>query len=201
MNNKVWIYGLFDPRTAECFYIGKTIKNLKVRLKSHINQNKGNNWKDRKIKQIITFGLKPIIAELLIIDDYYDPVLKKHFWEYVEMYYIQFTRDFLNEPLTNLKKGGGGEKPKPKLKHVKKQTVDLSRQVNQYTKYGEFINTYDSTIQAEIMTGVPLNGIRHCCNKKTKTSGGFLWSWYGDQITINYDYMSLYEHFFNELNS
>lgn len=61
----------------------------------------------------------------------------------------------------------GDEKKKPHMKPV-----------DQYTKEGKFIGHFKSAVEAAIDAGLKkADGIRDCCNGKTKTSGGFVWRW------------------------
>lgn len=60
------------------------------------------------------------------------------------------------------------------------EDIDLNvpirkKQVNQYSLNGDYINTYESTCEANTKTGVRSSGISLCCNGKLKTSGGFIW--------------------------
>ena len=48
--------------------------------------------------------------------------------------------------------------------------------VAQYTKQGELIKIWDSQLEASEVTGISQSNISHCCNGKTKTAGGFRWS-------------------------
>lgn len=53
-----------------------------------------------------------------------------------------------------------------------------SRRVNQYTKSGEFIKTFDSLADAAKDVGVCRPAINHVLAGRTQTSGGFKWSYY-----------------------
>lgn len=63
----IYIYGLFDPRTLELRYIGRT-KNIALRLKGHISEakhiNKKDTHKNNWIKQLLNEGLEPAIEIL-----------------------------------------------------------------------------------------------------------------------------------------
>ena len=222
--DKVIIYGLFDPRTGECFYIGKTSVSLKDRLYQHIYCKSNNLHKINKIKQILSCGLQPRIAELLTFDDYYDEVLQRYFHEFVEMYFIQYAKDTLHCPLVNLSKGGEGgfngqlrkvfqfdlngkyinqynsikkAEQKNKIYHisqccsgkvkkagnyqwsfenninVKKYNSPNSKPIIQYNLNGEFVNKYDSIIEAQQQ--IKNKHISDCCLDKRNTAGGYIW--------------------------
>lgn len=52
---------------------------------------------------------------------------------------------------------------------------DQSKLVIQYTKSGEFIAEYPSTMEAQRQTGIACQHISHCCNGKRKSCGGYVW--------------------------
>lgn len=47
--------------------------------------------------------------------------------------------------------------------------------VNQISKSGTILNSFDSMVEAFIATGVPNKNISKACNGKLKTAGGFVW--------------------------
>lgn len=49
--------------------------------------------------------------------------------------------------------------------------------VDQYTKDGDFIQTWDSTKNAGDVLGISSFGITNACRGKSKTSGGFIWKY------------------------
>lgn len=105
--NRISIYGLLDPRTGDCFYVGKTKNKIEYRLQQHIVETSKNNYNKYKVIQdIINAGYKPVIKELLVVDDYFDSVLDCNVWEYYEMFCIKYVREELNQPLTNIAVGG-----------------------------------------------------------------------------------------------
>ncbi len=91
---KVFIYGLIDPRTSKIRYIGKT-RDTEKRLRKHINETKrgATNHKHNWIRQLLEQGLIPIIEVLeeTTNDD----------WEEREKEWIAQTDD-----LTNMTEGG-----------------------------------------------------------------------------------------------
>jgi len=175
MNDRVIIYGLFDPRNAECFYIGKTKRKLEYRLSEHLFNKSLNPYKHHKINQILKCGLKPVIASLLEIENYYDDILKANFWEYVEMYFIKYAKEVLQCPLVNIDKGGkcnGENNGKPVL---------------QFSKEGNFIKKFNSQTEAKILTGICDTNIGNCCKGTGgyKSAGGFQWCYEGNESEIN----------------
>lgn len=92
---KTYIYGLFDPRTAQCFYVGKA-NDPQQRFRAHLKCRK-NPAKHRRIRDIHRDGFEPYLQIL-------ESVPAKQ-WEAAEVKWIyQFTQS--GEPLTNLTPGG-----------------------------------------------------------------------------------------------
>lgn len=58
------------------------------------------------------------------------------------------------------------------------------RSVNKYTVDGEYIETYDSIADAAEANGVLDGSIRSCCNRKTKTCGGFIYRFADDDKPV-----------------
>jgi len=53
----------------------------------------------------------------------------------------------------------------------------ISKQVNQYDLAGNFIQSFQSTMEIERQLGFDNNHISECCNGKRKTAYGFLWEY------------------------
>ena len=93
---EIKIYGLVDPRDNTVRYVGKTKRDLNIRLSRHINDKPiHNNYKYNWICNLKKNGLKPIIIELEICDETN--------WVDREQYWIQQFKT-----LTNLTSGGEG---------------------------------------------------------------------------------------------
>ena len=52
--------------------------------------------------------------------------------------------------------------------------------VNQYTDNGMFVRNFYSISEASVQTGIGETSIVHCCRKRLKTAGGFLWFYASD---------------------
>lgn len=92
-----YIYGLIDPRTNQCRYIGKT-DDLKYRLRMHLGE-KSRTKKTGWIKGLLKSGNKPSIEifEVAAVED----------WEEAERFWIAYGK-FLGCNLTNGTLGGDG---------------------------------------------------------------------------------------------
>jgi hypothetical protein len=64
------IYGLYDPRTNVCRYVGKTAANLNERLRGHIRDAKRRKHSVRRFSWVLSLlaaGVEPVIKELEIV--------------------------------------------------------------------------------------------------------------------------------------
>lgn len=99
----ITIYGLTDPRTGLCRYVGKTSRVLAKRLRQHVARSSAEpgahkcaSW----IASLVAAGLKPEIFEIEQVD--------VEQWQEAEQYWIACLR-WLGCDLTNMTSGGGGE--------------------------------------------------------------------------------------------
>lgn len=60
-----------------------------------------------------------------------------------------------------------------------------SKQICQYDSLGNLINNYNSVYDAERKTGIKRTGIQNCLRDLSKTSGGFVWKYYGEDFSIS----------------
>lgn len=177
MNEIVTIYGLIDPRTNKFFYVGKTI-DIKKRYHQHIKQKDSNPYKNNVINKIKKAGLTPQIKELYTFKNYTDKSLKSvggnnNWWEYVEIFYINYYRNVLNQPLTNISKGGDGGEPGL-----------YGKTVLQFTKNGILVKSHQSINEAARSVKTKEKTISKCCHRKSKTSKGYQWCFLGDEGQI-----------------
>ena len=95
------IYGLIDPRTNQCRYIGKTTQKLLKRLQHHIRESKhAKHHRACWIKGLIIDGTTPEIFEIerIAIDEN---------WKEAESFWISYFK-FLGQKLVNRTSGGEG---------------------------------------------------------------------------------------------
>lgn len=98
----VRIYGLFDPQSMECRYIGKTNGGLSTRLRAHISDVKrGRTYipRHRWIADLLLSGREPIIQQI-------DSVSPDR-WEAAEQFWIAHYRN-QGCKLLNATAGGDG---------------------------------------------------------------------------------------------
>lgn len=80
------VYVLKDPtQNNEIFYVGKTIKELKMRLSGHLSDSGGDTEKGKRIQRILELGSKPEIEAIETIYGtcYIDKIKnleREHFW-------------------------------------------------------------------------------------------------------------------------
>ena len=74
-------------------------------------------------------------------------------------------------------------KPRPQSATDKTRKA-LSIKVDQYSKAGEFIKTFDSMSEASRAFGAKCNSyIVSCCKGKKKSAYGFIWKYHGEELT------------------
>lgn len=95
------IYGLFDPRTGELRYVGKTVSSLKKRLREHLSyqKTKGHTHRENWIKSLLSLNLRPDIQLIQAFNTEAD-------MDAAEVYWIKFFRD---EGCDLVNKTDGGE--------------------------------------------------------------------------------------------
>lgn len=79
------------------------------------------------------------------------------------------------------RKSAGGYIWKFKYEQQLKDTGH-KKPVVQYDLSGKIIATYDSISDAARATDINRKGINDCCNKKIKTSGGYIWKFLSEEI-------------------
>lgn len=62
------------------------------------------------------------------------------------------------------------------------RTEKCSKSVLQFTKDGEFVKEYPSTIEAERQTKIPIGNISNCCLGKRHSAGGFVWKYKNEVV-------------------
>lgn len=78
-----------------------------------------------------------------------------------------------------------GDKISFKIPEVEEESPKKpKRAVNKYNADGEYIESYDSISHAAEANGVLDGSIRACCNRKTKTSGGFIYRFADDEKPV-----------------
>lgn len=100
----------------------------------------------------------------------------KKMWENPEM------RERLTKHLREISNANIGKKIDPEV--VKKLAAQKSLKVDQYDKDGNFIQTFDSLMDAARSVNKDCNSaIVSCCKGKKKSYCGFIWKYHGDELT------------------
>lgn len=97
----VFIYTLSDPRTGIVYYVGKTI-SMQRRFGTHIYHSSRTSRKVKWISSLKAVGILPVMETLEVLEGQ-----DTRQWALAEKFWIESLR-FLGCPLTNEKKGGGG---------------------------------------------------------------------------------------------
>lgn len=59
--------------------------------------------------------------------------------------------------------------------NIEKAIETTKKPIFQYTKNGEFLQEFESIMEAERLTGINNANISQCCLGKRKSAGGFIW--------------------------
>lgn len=98
-----YIYVLKNPINNEVFYVGKTAKELKVRLSGHLSETAGNTDKAKCVQDILQKGERPIIEAIETIYgiSYLDKLKsceREYFWiKHYKKVYPHLTNKFGTE--------------------------------------------------------------------------------------------------------
>lgn len=148
-------------------YIGQTIVTIEHRYKCHLCDAKNNNDNMLIHKAINKYGYNNFHVCLIekiacsTKQELIDEVNKK------EKYYIDYYNSIRPNGY-NISIGGDNTS-------LNKKTV------HQYDINCNFIRTYESVVDASLMTGIGEAAIQKCCLHKSKSAGGFVWT-YDNQI-------------------
>lgn len=96
----IYIYGLIDPETEECRYIGKSERPVE-RLQNHMN-DRSNCHRSHWLQSLKRRGMKPRMVILEVVEPNH-PIE----WQLVEKFWIAKGREW-GWPLTNNTSGGDG---------------------------------------------------------------------------------------------
>ena len=123
---------------------------------------------DKQTKKYV--AIHRLVAEAFIIND--NPIEK------TEINHID--ENITNNSVTNLE----WISPKDNLHYgTRAERIGSSngKKVKQYNKDGELLAIYISCAAASRITGLNRQAINNCANKKTKSSGGYIWRWEDDE--------------------
>ncbi len=181
---KIKIYTLSHPITNEIRYIGKTKYSLNDRLCKHLLTLE-NNHRGKWIRNLLKQDLKPVIE---LIEE-----CEEINWKWVEKYWISQFKTW-NFRLVNFTEGGesgiisekcrkASIKSNTGRKHsnelIQKRIKTLKKQVEQYDKFNNYIQTYNSVSEAAKTINGQSSHITECCNNKPKrkTYKNFIWKY------------------------
>ncbi len=110
-----FIYGLLDPRTGELGYVGKTVKSLSWRLKSHLTPTalKQKTHKACWLRCLVGLGLTP---EIFLIEQVADEDVDE-----AEVFWIAYFRS-IGAELCNHTPGGDGNRKGTKFSLAARQS-------------------------------------------------------------------------------
>lgn len=77
------------------------------------------------------------------------------------------------------------EETRKKLKEASKRRIPKHKKVNQYKMNGDFIKTWESTIDAAHELRIDISTLRLAASGRYKSAGGYQWKYYNDDIKNN----------------
>ncbi len=192
------VYTLADPVDNIVRYVGYTASTLKHRLGQHLcdrNVCHRTCW----IQSVLTSKRVPIIQLLETVDSLELAIE-------AECFYMAYLR-YVGFDLVNIAPGGSGSpmlgrkhssEAKQKIsaarlgrrlstahrQHIADSSVS-SRAVNQYTRDGQYLATFDSITLAERHLSFKSPGksnISRVCSSERRTAGGFVWKYVDDSV-------------------
>jgi hypothetical protein len=169
MNKVVYIHRRKDDNSI--FYVGMGSIN---RVSDKTNRN--SYWNNVVNK----YGYnKEVVAKKLSIEDAYE----------LETFLIQEIgrKDLGLGKLVNMTDGGDGCTNWNKSRTLKmiKNNLKNMKEVSQYNKKGELVDTYRSLSFASKKTGINRGGIADVANKKSNTAGGYVWIYSNEEYIHN----------------
>lgn len=162
MEKKYCIYKHVAPNGK--VYIGQTY-NTKQRWSRN-----GNNYKNSPYfyEAIQKYGWENFRHEIIL-----DNLTKKEADEKEKEYIILY--DSQNrEKGYNCNEGGTGGNQKPTTK------------VKMYDLQGKFLKSFESAAEAGRYINIDRTRITSCCKKKSKSAGGYRWSYYEEELDWDY---------------
>ena len=189
-----YIYKITN-KTDGKIYVGQTIQPLDERFRQHRKKSSRCRYLKRAFEK---YGFDNFVFEMICIC--FDEDLDKFEIQYMTKFNSIVPNGY------NLRAGGNSgrhnEETKKKISATLKGRTDivrnysnhigkklsektkkkisdaLGRKVNQYDLENNLIKTFNSISEAAKETNIDNSTIGKCCNKRYKTSGGFVWKFY-----------------------
>lgn len=155
-------------------YIGSA-KEFKHRLSTHINTMKRGTHHNHTVQNVFNkYGLDLFTFEILEYCPIEDLLVR-------ETYYIKTLKPDMNHILDAVRIERDQETIErtriSQLKYYETHRPTNIKKVYQYDLDGNYLNEYDSIVDAAKSIGTNKHGsISQCCNGKTKTANGYRWS-------------------------
>lgn len=181
MKSKIYsIYKLTNQINGKS-YIGKTERNIGVRIKEHQYDTRKGKSKSILCRAIRKYGWDNFIVEVLAT------TIDKNVLNYLEKFFIMVYNTNNRKFGYNLTDGGEGTTGYQYTKETIEKMAEIKTKyppITQLSMFGVFMAEYPSAKAAERATGVNNANISKCCNREIKQSGGFLWCYIGDEDNL-----------------
>jgi len=182
--NDYYVYYIIDPRTGQPMYVGKGKNRRMYDHWINRNSNRCNHLLKQKFKELEQEGLKPVYAKTRVNLTENEALHTER-----KLIALHGRLDLATGILCNLTDGGDGVSGWSDDLRSWKRGHELSKNkglpVSQYTLDGDFIATYPSAKRAaELVPAANRGYITQCCKGKRVSSGGFLWTYEGEDIKV-----------------
>ena len=170
------IYSIINKVTGK-IYIGNSV-NIDIRCKSHLYRLKKQIHKNSHLQTSYNkYGKENFIyniVELCSIENL----------EERELYWINTLNTLNPEKGYNMVLPGGSNLGyKQGVRTIEKKTRLANKRVDQYSKNGELIKTWNSIKEAANNIGIHSTGITHCCKgNRQGAAGGYVWRIQGESF-------------------
>lgn len=184
-NNRSGIYAIVNLKT-EKFYIGSAVK-LNSRKSLHLNQlRKGKHHSKYLQNSYNKHGEECFIFKVLEYVEDENNLLKIE-QKYLDIYFhtgITYNISPIAGSPLGIKRS---DETKKKISFAKQNMSDetkqkMSKPVVQLTKNNNFVERFNSLLEANAKTGVHKDSIGACCLGKQKSAGGYLWMYEKDYL-------------------
>lgn len=164
MQPKFYVYVITDPRDSQPFYVGKGCGNRYMNHEQAVRRDSFDSHLPHhdRIREILATGLLPKYSIPFAQLTEHDALLR-------EQILIEYHGRVNNGTGILLNQSVGG-----------KNSGVTTKAVSQYDLDGNFIAHFESAKEAGELTTANQSYITQCCKGRRKSSGGYLWTYKGD---------------------
>jgi len=176
------IYVLYNKINKKC-YIGQT-NNLWDRFRGHMSNLNTNHHPNRHLqKSANKYGISNFEGYVV------EKVENENDLNGLELYYIKLLDSRLKLYGYNMKLDTYSREAENKSNQIGAPHPSFRKSVVQLSQDGKYISRFDGIVIASKETGASRGAIGLCCNKKARTSGGFMWLFESEYNNIGFNFI------------